>query len=191
MYGSCTLPFGSNGTDDESSIFDADYTSKFMNSLDCDILLHDDYEDNFESAYQSNHSKAEHLVCDTDFDEQIEKKVVRNDANLFCYICNYGFKSFPRLIRHMETKKHANQVEKCRGQEFYNYQISLPQAGILRGPIQNIHNFSSNDTLELVPANVINEIIVSLGEDLRRKENFFNDIELNELDDIPDIAEML
>lgn len=42
----------------------------------------------------------------------LQSRHVRDELDLFCYVCNYGFKSFPRLIRHMETKKHANQVEK-------------------------------------------------------------------------------
>lgn len=59
--------------------------------------------------------QCKHMSSEEAVREAIKKLQMKNETEkieLFCYICNYGFKSFPRLIRHMETKKHANQVEK-------------------------------------------------------------------------------
>lgn len=49
-----------------------------------------------------------------DFMNMLRTKIRNNELDKFCHICNYGFKSYPRLIRHMETKRHAIQIERFR-----------------------------------------------------------------------------
>lgn len=80
-----------------------------------------------------NNVDAEH-ECNSDVDpndaiRMLQSKHVRDELDLFCYVCNYGFKSFPRLIRHMETKKHANQVEKYHSMNSRQCFSAVPMVG--------------------------------------------------------------
>lgn len=146
------------------------------NDDDNDVDDDDGLEENTQSQLQS-------VNCSMDFDEQIEKKLVKNSVDLFCYVCNYGFKSFPRLIRHMETKKHANQVEKFQSQDFQHFPI-CPHGSYNTFMPQHCHENDIKDIaneMELLPEDVINEMIATLGDDLNDKEKFFNNIESTEL----------
>lgn len=112
-----------------------------------------------------------------DFIKFLKSKHGKEEIDLFCYICNYGFKSFPRLIRHMETKKHANQVEKyhtlnmrcCQSQPKDITQINLT----------NHYDYG----MELLPDEIINQMIDSLGMECDDND-FFSDIDTTDLSDI-------
>lgn len=178
-----------------------------------------------------------------------QSRHVRNELDLFCYVCSYGFKSFPRLIRHMETKKHANQVEKyhaintrhcsnahahpvanvagpgCdqRRQHVYQQRPPMPpylMAMPMRPPQQQLlhhqphHRYHhhpyhhqpyhyqqataptmtsttartatmGHGEMELLPEDVINEMINSLGEDIHSNGDAFSEF------DTTDLSEML
>lgn len=158
---------------------------------------------------------------------------VRDELDLFCYVCNYGFKSFPRLIRHMETKKHANQVEKYHAMNNSRHCFSAgtragPMAGCdqyphvyqqrtppphlmppsLRRPPQQqmlYHPFHHpphhhhqlyhyqqtaeatvlrHNEMELLPEDVINQMINSLGEDMHDHSDAFSEFETTDLNEM-------
>lgn len=180
----------------------------------------------------------------------LQSRHVRNELDLFCYVCNYGFKSFPRLIRHMETKKHANQVEKYHAmntRHCFNgharpvanvagpgcdqhrqhvchqrppmppYLMAVPmrpqQQLLHHQPHHRFHHHPypyhhqpyhyqqatapmttattaktatmGHDAMELLPEDVINEMINSLGEDVHSNGDAFSEF------DTTDLSEML
>lgn len=183
--------------------------------------------------------------------KQLQIKHETEKIDLFCYVCNYGFKSFPRLIRHMETKKHAIQVEKfhnvnnnqrhcfnngnssgnkgtmtksasngCNHRQHqlhhhhphllhlhrhnrqtqstqhyqYNHQMlqcrqypsattNYPQMQMIYQPtaVQHVNVLNDSDVL---PEDVINRMIDSLGENSESQAETFTEIDTNNLTDI-------
>lgn len=166
-----------------------------------------------------------------------QSKHVRDELDLFCYVCNYGFKSFPRLIRHMETKKHANQVEKYHAMNSSRHCFSAgtragPMAGcdqyphvhqhrpppphlmppslrrppqqqmLFQQPVHPLHHpphhhhqlyhyqqtavttMLGHNEMELLPEDVINQMINSLGEDMHDHSDAFSEFETTDLNEM-------
>lgn len=189
-----------------------------------------------------NNDDAENEYSDGDTNDPIkvlQRRHVRDELDLFCYVCNYGFKSFPRLIRHMETKKHANQVEKyhalnsshcfngagplagCNQYRHAYHQRPAPQppAHLFLPPVpmtapqhqmlyqhpqhyfqhqphqyhhlqqqreQQTPTTSDHNEMELLPEDVIDQMISSLEDDIHRNSDAFSEFETT-----TDFTEML
>lgn len=104
--------------------------------------------------------------------ESLKRKILNNELDLFCHICNYGFKSFPRLIRHMETKRHAIQIERFRTMNAK----TMPEEGMK--PKCTGQSLNDND---------IQHILNSFIDEFESKEDVFNDIEPSDLPDVTDL----
>lgn len=125
------------------------------------------------------------------FLESLKQKILDNELDMFCHICNYGFKSFPRLIRHMETKRHAIQIERFRLMNLKNnpHEILQQTIGTTASAI-NSSDASAFDNQMLSKQNdelheeSIQAILDSFINEFNDKSDIFNDIELKCLDDI-------
>lgn len=86
--------------------------------------------------------------------ETLKQKILNNESDMFCHVCNYGFKSFPRLIRHMETKRHAIQIERFRSMsERKSYDLIYQQ----QPNMDNGYYAPSYPSNEYMPSNGFND----------------------------------
>lgn len=120
------------------SLPDNKFHSPIVSMEPIKLSLHETNNGHYNMQYDQsnvNHSNMEmsephsaHIYNSTyrTFLESLKKKIVDNELDMFCHICNYGFKSFPRLIRHMETKRHAIQIERFRMMKSKN-DVMLPK----------------------------------------------------------------
>lgn len=195
------------------------------------------------NSVSSNHDAENECSSDGDTNENDPIKIsqsrhVRDELDLFCYVCNYGFKSFPRLIRHMETKKHANQVEKYHAMNnnsrhcFSAGSVAVPMVGcdqyrhgyqhrsapphlmppslrmhpqqqmLYQQPVHPFHHpphhhqqlyhyqqtavtaKMGHNEMELLPEDVINQMINSLGEDIHGHSDAFSEFETTDLNEM-------
>lgn len=191
---------------------------------------------NFNSVPSNDDAENEYSDGDTnDPIKMLQRRHVRDELDLFCYVCNYGFKSFPRLIRHMETKKHANQVEKYHAlnsshcfnaagplagcnqyrNAYHQRPAPQPQAHLYLPPVpmtvpqhqmlyqhpqhyyqpqpqyhhhhqQQTATTSDHNEMELLPEDVIDQMISSLEDDIHRNSDAFSEFETT-----TDFTEML
>lgn len=141
---------------------------------DADLLSRQNYDQTIENIISCNNSISYYdSVQHQEYMESLKKKILNNELDLFCHICNYGFKSFPRLIRHMETKRHAIQIERFRTMNSKNITKEKMKPSCM------------SDSLN---ENDIQNILNSFIDEFESKEDLFNDIEPS---DLPDVTNLL
>lgn len=137
------------------------------------ISLHEVYNGNGELRMQYDDHEAliqyDEAARHHEYMESLKEKIRNKQLDLSCHICNYEFKSYPRLIRHMETKRHAIQIERYKA-------MNIPS---------NSTPVTVTDTTETIEfptyvgiETILDELLNDIGDD----SNYFNDIELSNLE---------
>lgn len=87
-------------------------------------------------------------------------------GSFFCHICKQRFQSEKNFRRHNNSRKHIKQIQTING-------VSCRK-------IERHYEIKSNN-LSLLPNDMINELICGMAQQLQKKDDFFDGIEI--LDD--------